>query len=295
MKCDNTAMPNMTSRFICPLAILSAIACEVMNGGPIRGQSPAEAKPAALAAFEVATIKPSDPANRSNDCFIRGQPGGQTFVGRCVTLHRMMTWTYRLSDNQLAGEPDWLNTDLWDFQAKAEHPITRAELPAMFQAFLAERFGLKVHRESRTLSALVLTVDKGGAKMKANNEPDKWDISIVSAGGGPPPKPPKWAGQRCSMEYLAWWLGRMQNRPGVDQTGLPGFWDFTLEFVPNNLSDLNSGQEIQRKTPSGEPGLAFDGPSVYTALREQLGLKLESTKAPVPVMVIDHVEKATAN
>jgi uncharacterized protein (TIGR03435 family) len=248
---------------------------------------PAQAETKAPAAFEVATFKPSDPASRSEGCYIRGIPGGQTFVGKCATLHLMITWTYRISDSQLAGEPDWLTTDLYDFQAKAEHPINRTELPAMFQALLAERFGLKFHREKRTLPALILTVDKAGPKMKANNDPDNWDISIVGAGGGQAPKPPKWTGQRCSMAYLAWWLGRMQNRPGVDQTGLPGFFDFTLEFVPDNLVD--------RKGPNGEPSPSFDGPSIYTALREQLGLKLESTKAPVEVMVIDHVERASAN
>jgi uncharacterized protein (TIGR03435 family) len=279
----------MTNRIISPLAVLSLMACGVMDGGPIRGQSPAEPKTPAPAAFEVATIKPSDPANRGDGCYIRGLPGGQTFVGRCVTLHLLITYSYRITDSQLSGEPDWLNTQLWDLQAKAEHPINRAELPAMFQALVSERFALKFHNENRTLPALILTVDKGGPKLKVNNESDKWDISIVSAGGGPPPKPPKWAGQRCSMGYLAWWLGRMQNRPALDQTGLPGFFDFTMEFVPDGMG------ERERKGPNGEPELAFDGPSVYTALREQLGLKLESTKAPVPVMVIDHVEKATAN
>jgi len=89
------------------------------------------------------------------------------------------------------------------------------------------------------------------------------------------------------MALFAWWLGLMQNRPALDQTGLKGFFDFTMEFVPDGMQEL--------KGPNGEPQIAFDGPTVYTALREQLGLKLESTKAPVEVMVIDHVEKATAN
>ncbi len=238
-------------------------------------------------AFEVVSIKPSDPSAPRNGCYIRGEPGGKMFIGKCVPLHAIISWAYRVSDAQISGEPDWVKTEAWDFQAKLERPTDRTEMLKMFQSLLGERFGLKLHTEARTMPALVLTVDKNGPKMKENKDPDNWEIMMVSAGGGPPPKPPKWAGQRSSMSYLAWWFGRLQNRPGVDKTGLPGFFDFTIEFVPDNLQDL--------KGPNGEPGPAFDGPTMYTAVREQLGLKLESTKAPVDVMVIDHVEKASAN
>jgi uncharacterized protein (TIGR03435 family) len=207
--------------------------------------------------FEVVSIKRSDPAAR-NGC------------------------------SQLAGGPDWLDTEFYDFQAKADHSLTRTELPAVFQALVAERFKLQFHRETRTLPALVLTVDKSGAKMKANDGPDEWAISIVGDGGGSPPKPPKFKGTRCAMSYLTWWIAQRENRPVLDKTGLPGFWDFTLEFVPDGMGD-------GRKGPGGEALPAFDGPTLYTALREQLGLKLESTKGPVEVYVIDHVERATAN
>src|SRR5580693_2457528 len=112
----------MTKHLLCLFAAVAMI-----PAGVNAGQSPQAQKETKPQPFEVATIKPSDPANRGNGCFIRGQPGGQTFVGQCVTLHAMITWTYRISDSQVTGEPDWLKTDLWDFQAKAEHPITRAE------------------------------------------------------------------------------------------------------------------------------------------------------------------------
>jgi outer membrane protein assembly factor BamB len=238
-------------------------------------------------AFEIASIKPSDPGAR-NGCFIRGQPGGQTFVGSCVTLRLLIKYSYKITDSQLAGGPDWLDTEFYDFQAKADHSLTRAELPAVFQALLAERFKLQFHRETRTLPALLLTVDKSGAKMKANDGPDEWAISIVPAGAFSPPAPPKFKGTRCAMSYLTWWIAQRENRPVLDKTGLPGFWDFTLEFVPEGLGDA-------RKGPAGEPIPGFEGPTLYTALREQLGLKLESAKGPIEVYVVDHVEKATAN
>ena len=83
------------------------------------------------------------------------------------------------------------------------------------------------------------------------------------------------------MYYLSWWIGQSQNRPVVDKTGLDGFWDFTLEFVPDGMKDR------------GADGL--DGPSLSTALREQLGLKLEAEKTAVDVYVIDHVQKPDGN
>jgi len=91
------------------------------------------------------------------------------------------------------------------------------------------------------------------------------------------------------MSYLSWYIGLMQNRPVVDRTGLKGFWDFTLEFVPDGAA------ERERKAPDGAPLAPLDGPNIYTALREKLGLKMESQKTPVDVYVIDHVEKPGAN
>jgi uncharacterized protein (TIGR03435 family) len=90
------------------------------------------------------------------------------------------------------------------------------------------------------------------------------------------------------VSYLSWWIAQRENRPVVDKTGLDGFWDFTLEFVPEGLGE-------GRKGPSGDPMPPLDGPSLSTLLREQLGLKLEPGKSPVDVYVIDHVEKTTGN
>jgi uncharacterized protein (TIGR03435 family) len=252
---------------------------------PAAGPSFAQDRPGAGPSFEVATIKRSDPAARDG-CFIKGQPGGQTFVGSCVTLRLLIKYSFKITDSQLAGGPDWLDTELYDFQAKADHSLTRAELPPLFQSMLADRFKLQFHKETRTLPALLLSVDKTGSKMKANNGPDEWAISITMARGAAPPAPPKFQGTRCAMSYLSWWISQLQNRPVVNQTGLDGFWDFTLEFVPDGMDG--------RKGPNGEP-VTFDGPTLYTALREQLGLKLESAKGPVEVYVIDHVERPTAN
>jgi uncharacterized protein (TIGR03435 family) len=155
----------------------------------------------------------------------------------------------------------------------------------MLQTMLADRFHLQFHRETRTMPSLVLTVDKTGAKMKPNDGPNTWEIAMT---GVPGASIPKFKGTRCPMSYLSWWIAQRENRPVVDKTGLDGFWDFTLEFVPEGLGD-------GRKGAAGEPVPPLEGPALPVALREQLGLKLEPEKAPVDVYVIDHMEKASGN
>jgi uncharacterized protein (TIGR03435 family) len=277
----------MRNRFVSVVAFLGLVAAGLMNANQAATSNTAAASQAEgkAPAFEVAAIKPSDPAARINGCFMKGQPGGQTFIGRCITARLLITYSYKIIDSQLVGGPGWLDTELYDFDAKADHSLTRAELAPMLQTMLAERFKLQFHRETRTMPALALSVDKAGAKMKANDGPNEWEIAITSAPGS---SMPKFKGTRCPMSYLSWWIAQRMNRPVVDQTGLDGFWDFTLEFVPDGLGE-------GRKGPNGEPTPALDGPNLPTALRQQLGLKLETEKGPVDVYVIDHLEKATAN
>jgi len=277
----------MTNRFVSMAALLG-----LMTAGLMYADAAATSNTAApwqaeskAPAFEVAAIKPSDMAARNNGCFLKGQPGGQTFIGRCITARLLITYSYKIIDSQLVGGPNWLDTDLYDFDAKADHSLTRADLAPMLQTMLADRFKLQFHRETRTMPALTLTVDKAGAKMKPNDGPNEWDFAITTVPGS---SIPKFKGARCPVSYLSWWIAQRENRPVVDKTGLDGFWDFTLEFVPDGLGE-------GRKVANGEPMPALEGPTLPKALREQLGLKLEPEKGPVDVYVIDHVEKATGN
>jgi uncharacterized protein (TIGR03435 family) len=262
--------------------IVSPVACLILiAAGKTALSSQADKAPA----FEVAAIKPSDPMARVNGCFMKGQPGGQTFIGRCVSVRLLITYSLKIIDSQLVGGPAWLDSELYDFDAKADHSLTREEVAPMLQTLLAERFKLQLHREARTMQSLVLTVDKGGPKMTANNGPNEWVIAIMPAPGA---SIPKFKGTRCPMSYLSWWVAQRENRPVVERTGLAGYWDFSLEFVPEGLGD-------GRKGPEGTPLPPLDGPNLRSALREQLGLKLEPEKGPVDVYVVDHVEKATGN
>ncbi|SRR5579871_658763 len=243
--------------------------------------------------FEVASVRATDtPPQPGEFGGIRALPGGQTYVARFVPLKLMMKLMYKISDAQIVGGPDWINTDRFDVRAKSEQPTTLDNLHIMFQNMLVDRFQIKFHKETRTMQAFFITVDKGGSKMKVNEEPEPFEIPIQRTGGGPPPAPPEFTGHRVNMEYLSWFLSQQLNgaqqidKPVVDQTGLKGFYDFKLTYAP----DLSG-----RVGPNGELPPTFDGPALGEALRQQLGLKLESTKGPVEVFVIDHVEKPKEN
>jgi uncharacterized protein (TIGR03435 family) len=271
----------MSARAALLCAVLASIAAGSMNASQAVASTAAvsaqrETKPAV---FDVVAIRPSDP-NVRGDCYMKGQPGGQTFVGRCFPLRQLIKYAYKIIDSQIIGAPGWIDTDSYDFEAKTDRPVTRAEVAALFQGLLADRFKLQFHNETRTLSALVLTVDKAGSKMTANDSSYEWDIPIMPIPGSIP----KFKGTRCPMYYLTWWIAQRESRPVVDKTGLPGFWDFTLEFIPEGMGRGN-----------GDLTTPVDGSSLTTALRQQLGLKLASEKAPVEVYLIDHVERASAN
>jgi uncharacterized protein (TIGR03435 family) len=229
--------------------------------------------------FDVVAIRPIDPSASRAQCYMRGQAGGQTFTGRCINLATMVKYAYKLVDSQLSGQPDWFTSEFYDFEAKTDRPATRAEVGAMFQAMIEDRFHLQFHKESRPMQAFVLSVDKSGHKMTPNTSDYEWDIPIQPL----PSAILKVKGIRCPMYYFTWWVGQSNNRPVVDKTGLSGFWDFTLKYLPDAM---------QGRIINGEP---VSGPSLSTALREQLGLKLEAAKTPVDVYVIDHVEKPGAN
>lgn len=251
----------------------AVIAACLVNTSPSRAQAQRDLHPLA---FEVASVKPSMPGGRGGG--IRPMPGGQTYVATNVPLRLMIKVMYRINDSQIVGGTDWMDTDLWDVDAKAERPSSIDELHEMFQTLLAERFKLRFHRERKELAAYVLSVDKAGSRLKVSDSKEPFDVPIK-----PGDRPGKSVGTRVPMEYLCFYLAQILNVPVVDQTGLDGFYDFTLE-LPAPAPLLTPG-----------PAPAADGPDLFTAIRQQLGLKLESRKTPVEVFVIDHVERPTNN
>ena len=168
-------------------------------------------------------------------------------------------------------------------EAKADKAYSLDDLHIMFQNLLADEFKLKFHRESKEGPVYALMVDKVGSKMTVNTGPTDFEIPI---GGGPGGIT---HGKRVPMEYLCYWLGlilRNDDRPVLDKTGLTGFYDFTLTFLP----ELPPGFDR-----ANIPAEFLDRPNIFDALKQQLGLKLESQKGPVTYYVIDSVEKPAAN
>jgi uncharacterized protein (TIGR03435 family) len=230
-------------------------------------------------AFEVASVKPYKPGSVSAGG-MRPLPGGQTYVAGGMPLRIIIKFMYDITDNQIVGAPSWVDTEFWDIVAKAARPSSRDQLHEMFRTLLADRFKLQFHREMKEMRAYVLSVDKGGLKLRSNDDgQDTFDFPLKSGDG-------KTVGTRVSMRYLCWVLSQfLNNTPVVDMTGLGGYYDFTLGWVAP-----------PRLPGDPPPAVTFtEGPSLPTALTDDLGLKLESSKTEVEVLVIDHVERPSEN
>ena len=257
-------------------------------------------------AFDVASVKP----NRSADLGIRiDLPGGNRFTAINVPLRELIRFAYDVQNVRLIGGPDWARSERFDVVAKSEQDLpawTPAGPPIqvllMLRMLLADRFGLVVHQETRELPTYALAVAKNDRKLGPELRTSTLDCEKKRT--GPPPPPPQGredqpaCGMRigpgqmvmggASMEQLASILSQFVQRTVVDRTGLGGPFDLHLGWTPERYP--------QGPPPPGGPPLPPvdpNGPSLFAALQEQLGLKLESTKGPVDVLVIDHVEQPT--
>jgi uncharacterized protein (TIGR03435 family) len=229
--------------------------------------------------FEVATIKPSAP----------GQDGrgmgwdGRRYNSNNMTMSQIMQFAYNVQAKQIIGEPSWFDTERFDIQGQTEaNEATPAEWRLMMRHLLEERLKMHYHHEEKVMPAYVLSVAKGGPKFKAP-EPDTSntfkDVVRIQRGQH------MWLrviGAHGTMAQLAAELQRVEmDRPVVDQTGLTGKYDFTM--TATSIKPFFAGDA----PPEGE-----DAPAeLFTALREQLGLKLEPTKTAVDCLVLDGVEK----
>jgi uncharacterized protein (TIGR03435 family) len=242
--------------------------------------------------FEVTSVKETKTMPAPGEWAGIRAIAGRTYIARDATLKSMIREMYKITDVQIAGGPNWIDTARFDVMAKAEHPDKMGNLNVMFENMLADRFKLQFHREARTLPVWAVTMDKNGPKMRVNPSPEQFEVPIKLSDADTASTSLTFTGIHTNMEHLCWWLGLVINRfeavdrPVVDRTGLKGFYDFTLTFVPGP-----SG----RTGANGEPLASFDGSNLAEALREQLGLKLGSTKSPVQVFIIDHLEKPSEN
>jgi len=225
--------------------------------------------------FAVATIKPHDPN------YPRRQ--GWNFVGDRVridnqTVASMMMYAYSINPHQLADLPDWAEKSAYDIEGVTDTPgqPNLHQQQEMIQKLLADRFGLKFHREKRPLNVYAIQVAKGGPKLTPAAHPEGQPTQRGYPQG---PGLCNKMGNHGMADFVLDMQFFIEDRPLVDQTGLTGRYDITLCYTPD---------ETHATDPNAPPGL-------FTAIQEQLGLKLQPTKAPVDVFVIDAVQKPSEN
>jgi uncharacterized protein (TIGR03435 family) len=247
--------------------------------------------------FEVATIKPADPAaSGSYFNFNQGRLDAQNWTFKSYIL-----FAYSLRPYQLTGITGWMDSDRFDIGAKLEDmgdeglpgkddPRARSQaegkrIRIALQALLAERFQLKFHHESKTATGYAMSIAKGGFK-PAPVEGGKG--STMNYGGG------HLTAKRASMEGMATFLENQLNQPVADFTQLSGFFDFTLDWTPDDMRS-RSGPDSPPQTSVYIASDPSKTASIFTALQEQLGLKLDTSKIPVEVIVVDGAERPSAN
>ncbi len=235
-------------------------------------------------AFDVATIKPSRPDERLS---ILVNPSGTQFTTTDTTLTNLVTFAYGIHPRQVTGGPAWLETEKYDLLARPDVAgmPNEKQLRSMVQKLLADRFKLAFHRDQKELAVYAIVLGKTGPKL-TKSEGDPNGLPGLGFGGLG-----RFRGRNTSIADFA---GLMQtlvlDRPVVDQTGLHDRYDFTLNWTPDETQF--GGLTGQLPAPSDKADVP---PDLYTAIQQQLGLKIDPTKASVEVLVIDHVEKPSAN
>ncbi len=255
---------------VAPLRAIPVPRTALLSPSPRRSSAP-------RLTFAEASIKRSAPDSQPGA--VRALPGGERYTAGDASLKLLISLMYKIPARQIAAGPAWLDTDGYDIEASAGSPRSLDDLHVMFRNLLADRFQLKLHREVRQGPVYALSVDKSGQKMKLNESADTFDFPITRGLDGVV------IGSRVPMEYFCWWLSQLlgrDERPVIDRTGLGKNYDFTLSFAPQLPPDFPRERV---------PARILARPSIFDALREQLGLELAAQEGPVEYLVIDHVER----
>jgi uncharacterized protein (TIGR03435 family) len=246
---------------------------------------------AAPPVFEVTTVK----LNKSGSSGSHTNLENGRFTASNISLKNLIQYqAYGVPEPRILGGPKWLDSERFDIEAKADSAVAdqlrtlgrdqyKLQAQAMFQQLLADRFKLTVHWETRDLPVYALVVSKNGPNLHGSTESD----SSSSTGTG------QFTVKGVTLaevaRVLTQELSRELGRNVIDRTGITGRYDVTLKWTPVTITaPMNGGAE-------GTAPPADSGPSIFTAIQEQLGLKLESAKGPVQVLVIDHVEMPSEN
>lgn len=223
--------------------------------------------------FEVAAIRPSPPSAGPR-APMRADPGRVTYNGLSPRI--LIQLAYKAPQWGIAGGPAWLDSDHYDVNATLPEGSSAERVPEMMQALLVDRFHLAIRREQRRMTGYELRVAKNGPKLKPGDPDEQWNEGTMKGG--------IFRGRlilhQANMPMLAEFLAGQVGRPVVNRTGLAGIFDVDFKWMPDD--------------PAAESSSA-SGPSLFTALDEQLGLKLEPARVDVDVLFIDHTEKPSAN
>jgi uncharacterized protein (TIGR03435 family) len=300
--------------FVLLAAFLAASVCQPRPSAQVAAAT-ATTGTTLTPAFEVASVKRNVSGEQGSS--IRREPGGR-LTARNMPLRALITFAYQIQGFQLIGDLDWIAGDRFDIVAKAAGdppPVMPGsgpdQLMLMMRTLLAERFNLRVYRQTREMPiyALVLVRRDGqtGSQLHvaATDCAKEAAAAQAAARSGAPPQPSQGpnAPVRCGIRMTA---GRIQfggfplsefarslsnqvQRIVVDRTGLTGNWDFELSYA----LDPPQGSPGLRGPGEEPPAVDPNAPSLFTALQEQLGLKLEATRGPVEVLVIDRLERPT--
>lgn len=217
--------------------------------------------------FDVAAIRVN--GDLAADPNVNSLPGGRLIV-TSQSLRDLLKFAFDLKDFQIDGAPGWADGDRYDIDAKASAAESGVNVRLLVRSLLEDRFGLKDHIETRELTIYSLRLAKGDLKVRRHDEGT--GTTARTACG-------HMTGQRVTSDVIAKMLSRYLGREVHDDTGLPGKYDFELTWTPD----------------SGPCPGAAEGPSIFTAVQQQMGLRLESTRGPVQVLVVDGVEKPSAN
>jgi uncharacterized protein (TIGR03435 family) len=233
-------------------------------------------------AFEAASIRPANPDRRGSGISV--QAARIKVINATVKFCVEVAWNVK--DFQVSGGPAWLDTERYDIDAVAAQPFVRDEYRIMLQAMLAERFAIAVHRDAQERQGYALVVAKNGPKLP----PPKDDPSVMFS--RTPTGDFTLTAPSVTMTQLASALSSNMSAIVVDRTGLEGKFDVFMQWTP----DPSSNRMLTKNgEPLPPPSDATQGPSIFTALQEKLGLKLETRKVPVEIIVVDHAERPTAN
>ncbi len=248
-------------------------------------EPPAKIPPMATGAdpsFDVATIKPTKPDEQRTMLIF----DGHNFKTVNRPLSFLIAFSYGVHTKQIVGAPEWYDSEKFDITAVPDTPGVPSvpQLRSMVRKLLTDRFKLTFHHDKRDLSVYVLSVAKTGPRMEKNPDPDGLPGYGFRGLG-------KLHVQKSTMaEYAQMMQESVLDRPVIDQTGLAGRWNFDLKWTPDDSQFGGMGAKVPPPTDAAD-----QPPALFTAIQEQIGLKLEPTKAPTDVLVIDHVEKPSEN